>query len=1394
MPFQDSTRRAYTLKLAGINKEETSWRSLIWETHETVNRGARVFGDLWLTIRAGLAPSLAIQGKGGNVKVDRNRAILLALGWFVVEAPPAVEERYIIARADQPREARQIALLNRLTCHLQQTGIANIDSWLAHCRDSLASDIRNDSVWVDRRQMFLDQVEEIGWTSDHASQLLFDMLGKEEKYFKIDSPDEEQSGDADSPKEGKSEDADKSEGADKGEAKDFAKKASGWFSGNWGSGKKSNTGAILGKLRIIADLDYSECVDEPPANALKKILENLAGATSSQDAESLFQAIRNQMGWKGRSSVGFQALKRLTKLGRATADFFEDFKGRFEKEIKDKQAKAAKGVIPWAATIKARIERQIQMVYRTTKDHTWEFGVMLDHALRKVSINHSWVKLAEESRQQFEKDASTIPDAAVENWIGAYCSGRTISSGSNEDYVIRKNALDGWEEVAQAWLALGVSATPEERVSAARGLQEDIEKFGDIQLFEAFAQEDPQLLWLRSGRADPGLLRLAILRRIAIHNTTRFKVPAYRHPDPLLHPVFCDYGNSRWGIYFSAQNPANPKRPDNPRDLSLGVWTGSEIKDLPLRWQSKRFAREIASCRENLTGPVVSRNHKAARVAAGTDKGQLVRIDQLFGKKDWNGRLQAPREYLERVARIRDSANLDPKKLAKAISQIPWLITFSAPLVPQGPWIDLVDNTPLFHLKKADGKVPKPLANLAPKTELEEVGGLAFPFFHPQAEKGRKGMARLHLSRIPGLRILSVDLGHRHAAACAVWRVLTSAQMAELSTKNGVSPPRPDQLSLVIKAGGKSFVLRRIGPDFLQEMEPHPAPWAILERQFPLSLAGEKGEARFATTDERNEVAYFESQMGFIHGKPRKSRSWRMDRLLMELVQKSRVGLAKHAAKSRLANGLTATFRILPGDRQEPFTAETRLDFLADLLVDFHRLVTDAQWPETEAHAGWCELTKNMLSDADRAIPEESVRVHHSQTSILRKKLIPLAKRFVKEPDLGAYWTAFWSSRWLDADQSWPKQLKWLSRLLMPRKTAETKSLRRKGGLSLGRITTIEEFRRKVQLAFFARKTPEGSRQTPGEDFSLKAMSRMDRLRQNRVRQISSRIAGAALGIGPDKDNPNRLVKRFDPCHAVVIEDLTNYQPEVSQTRRENRQLMRWSSSKVKKLLSEACQLGGIHLRHVSPAFTSRQDSRTGAPGMRCVEVSTRVLAEPGCYWLKDAEKATERIRLGHGTSADRYLVEVMECAKKGTLPPTVLLPKRGGDLFVSSHPKAPLAIQADLNAAANIGLAALLDPDWIGRFWFVPAGKKDHKPSVEGTPVFEETPVLPVLLVVQTKTNAKEKKSSQTEARHFRDPSNDDPAKGPWYVGFAAYELSFMDKVMQKLTNKYLNNPEDYF
>src|SRR5205807_2904339 len=115
--------------------------------------------------------------------------------------------------------------------------------------------------------------------------------------------------------------------------------------------------------------------------------------------------------------------------------------------------------------------------------------------------------------------------------------------------------------------------------------------------------------------------------------------------------------------------------------------------------------------------------------------------------------------------------------------------------------------------------------------------------------KKRQGQAKLVLARLPGLRVLSVDLGHRSAAACAVWETLTREQVDEACRRAGHPLPTAESLFLHLQIGAKTTVYRRIGPDCLGSAE-HPAPWARLDRQFLIRLQGEDIPARLASPSE----------------------------------------------------------------------------------------------------------------------------------------------------------------------------------------------------------------------------------------------------------------------------------------------------------------------------------------------------------------------------------------------------------------------------------------------------------------------------------------------------------------------------------------------------------------
>ena len=150
---------------------------------------------------------------------------------------------------------------------------------------------------------------------------------------------------------------------------------------------------------------------------------------------------------------------------------------------------------------------------------------------------------------------------------------------------------------------------------------------------------------------------------------------------------------------------------------------------------------------------------------------------------EWNGRLQAPRRQLEDLARLLDAADLPyedesawPEKLRRRLQYIGWFLTHSANLTPSGPWLDYV----------AGG-----LAN-----GWQWVKGRKGSYLFHEANEDRSGRAKLILSRLPGLRVLSVDLGLRTSAAAAVWQVVSKK---ELVSKQSPGCTKPNRTILINK-------------------------------------------------------------------------------------------------------------------------------------------------------------------------------------------------------------------------------------------------------------------------------------------------------------------------------------------------------------------------------------------------------------------------------------------------------------------------------------------------------------------------------------------------------------------------------------------------------------------
>jgi hypothetical protein len=726
-----TTQRAYTLRLSGTDKHDNSWCDRLWKTHEAVNKGAKVFGDWLLTMRGGLCHTLAeadVPGKGKKParrptqQEIKNRRIVLALSWLSVESKCGAPESYIVPHDSNTAtgERKNWKTVEALREILRSRGLTEERAieWADDCRDSLRATIREDAVWVNRSKAFDLAATNIGasLTREELWDFLQPFFANRHSYLEMDTVASATNGDSET-------DTEESKAASSDEkAKDLSQKAGQWLSSRFGTGP----GADFSRFSKVYEVLATACRSIAPEVSGVEAINRLAIAIkkcspSSNDIEGILGLISGP-GYKSATRNILQQINRLQSVSEQDLSRLCD---ACEKDASQSRQKVGgKGSRPYADAILQDVERTCGICYARTEDHPsrhWQYAVILDHAARRVSMAHSWIKRAEEQRSKFEIEKNKllrVPRDALA-WLAAFCAKRSSDSGANDAYRIRRSAVDGWKQVVAAWAALPAkseiagselrSDAERARIQVARELQDTVEKFGDIQLFEALAIREAKCVWMPDGKPDAQPLLDYVFGTDAIAKKQRFKVPAYRHPDAFLHPVFCDFGNSRWSIDYAVHRApgkltkarqllekksaeiskaelALGKMDDALRHaaisetlqnlraaykqqqaevawlktlqaITMGLWDGNGIQDTQLLWRSKRFGANIGQPDAVHPSPV-SRADRFGRAVALAEDNVPVIPSGLFDLPEWNGRLQAPRRQLEAIAAMRDSAKL----------------------------------------------------------------------------------------------------------------------------------------------------------------------------------------------------------------------------------------------------------------------------------------------------------------------------------------------------------------------------------------------------------------------------------------------------------------------------------------------------------------------------------------------------------------------------------------------------------------------------------------------------------------------------------------------------------------------------------------------------------------
>lgn len=530
-------------------------------------------------------------------------------------------------------------------------------------------------------------------------------------------------------------------------------------------------------------------------------------------------------------------------------------------------------------------------------------------------------------------------------------------------------------------------------------------------------------------------------------------------------------------------------------------------------------------------------------------------------------------------------------------------------------------------------------------------------------------------------QILSVDLGQRDAGAYAV-----------IDAAPG-KPPKPQSRRLGA-ADGTSWwatvrstgMLRLPGEDAK----------VMRDGSWQEELSGSRG--RMATDGEWLEAADICARLGFaadkILGTDRRRHSFpELNRELLFVLRSAQSRLARLQSWSCIAHDDTKAARRAAIVQQ-----------IADADEDPLGLKPLAEKQQ------WAEIATALCS------------VIEQERQAIQDQLVRIADRI--QPLRGRRWE--WARRSDDPKNHILRQTEHGS-------DARPKLLAGQRGLSLQRVEQLESLRQRcqslnrtlMQAPGVPAKLGRSKRGLELPDPCPELLDRLEALKEQRVNQTAHLILAQALGVRLKAHATNEAQRRArdvhgeyeripgrEPVDFVVLENLDRYLATQGRSRSENSRLMKWSHRAILGKLKQLCEPYGLRVLEAPAAYSSKFSSLTGIAGFRAVELTPDDANE--FPWKRHFDRLSDPERLAKLPTSDRTesecvkalfdaltklnqaLIEERDRARAGYLPfrpkwRTLLAPQQLGPIFVPmrGHP-----MQADINAAINIGLRAIASPE----------------------------------------------------------------------------------------------------
>lgn len=868
-----------------------------------------------------------------------------------------------------------------------------------------------------------------------------------------------------------------------------------------------------------------------------------------------------------------------------------------------------------------------------------------------------------------------------------------MSEGVEVRYGLHQRTIRGFHDLRRKWNdavkdAPYSQAAKEQLLGILRDYQkENATLVGSVRLFEALLEEPNWLIW-----REPTAEEQAEWRKAA-----KLPTDAEFAPDPLQaltdeRELIEEIERLSGPIRFTPADPVHSRRQFYFSDVSALDKKGR------LRHDRQTLDTEIAVNIGTMSQPKWER--RWVRIAFSAPRLLRDELNNTGGKDA--AFQQAMMEALGLRAGLRKT---EKGQVRKARFEECTAVALMPEVLPDGGKRILLN----FPIKLEDDAIARTLGK-AERWDSLQFGGadgesywLRWPgtWIDEKKERKKAPPAPWWRSAKP-FSVLSVDLGQRDAGAFAL--IEASPGKAPKPQSRHLGEAEGTTWWATVRATG---MLRLPGENAQ----------VIRHGQWQQEFSGNRG--RLATEAEWQEARDICAQLGLVPDKVLGTDSTfhsfpEMDDRLLYALRRAQSRLA------RLQSWSCVDYTETEASRKEAFE-KRRAAIKEEIKAALTARAEEQAKPEAEREQDapergrWLDDVRPQVEKgAWNLVADRLKREVEREREVIKAQLVRIADRI--QPLRGRRWE--WVPRPGDARNHVLRQTD-------PGSDPRPKLLAGQRGLSLKRIEQLESLRQRCQ------SLNRALQQTPGEPARLgrskrgielpdpcpELLDRLDALKEQRVNQTAHLILAQALGVRlmpHAKDKAERAARDIhgeyeripgrEPVDFLVLENLDRYLASQGRSRSENSRLMKWCHRAILGKLKQLCEPYGLRVLETPAAYSSKFCSLTSVAGFRAVELTPDDRTD--FRWRKHLDRLTdpERVKkLDKNELAESQSVKLLfdqldtlnaDLLKNRPARPkwrTLLAPMQLGPIFVPLRGKP---MQADINAAINLGLRAIASPE----------------------------------------------------------------------------------------------------